>query len=90
MLQMKLLTCTTMLAQRPECNAFESGQGSSREFHSYSDGVCSILSSHAAAEADVQCRETHGQALKWEQLKLGLQPYGELGVIKLCEVPSQF
>ena len=86
-LQMKLLTFTTMLEQRLRRTAFQSCQDSFKEVYSYSDDVCSVLLIPVAAEADVQCRETRGQ---WEQFKLGLQPHGELGVIKSCEVPSQF
>lgn len=89
-LQMKLLTCTTMLAQRPRSNAFESGQGSFRGLYPYSGDVCSVLLSPAAAEIDVQCAETRGQALEWKETKLGFQPYGEMGVFKSCTAPSQF
>ena len=67
MLQMRLLTCTTMLAQRQRSNAFEPGQGSFRELYFYADNGCSVLLMYAAAEADVQCLETHGQALNWEE-----------------------
>ena len=63
MLQMELLTCTTMLAQRPESDAFEFGRGSFRELYFCSDGSCDVLYKPVVAEVDVQCRETHGRAL---------------------------